>query len=148
MPPPTVDRRPPSTRHAVGRAQRERRIRRWAARLRADLCLAAEILLCLSAFGPQPILAARLAGTIMPHAEQFALRVGLTLVVCTASIAATLALARSIEHARQRAAVAAGDRTTEDLLSALLIGLTLVVAGAFAIWFVLVGGGAPVLAPR
>ncbi|HEY1273411.1 MAG TPA: hypothetical protein VGF25_00800 [Thermoleophilaceae bacterium] len=117
-------------------------------RLVAGGLLAIELLLCLSLLGPQP--AAWLwVGSQVDYLTGY-VTAGITTVMlgCLASLMLTMALAKRVDHAWKLVRRAAGhdqDRGALERIFAISVMLALIV---FSVWFVLIQGPGPTLAPK
>jgi hypothetical protein len=109
--------------------------------------LAVELLMCLSLFGPQP--AGWLwVGSQVQYVTGF-VTAGISTIMlgCIASLMLTMAAAKRVDHAWKLVRRAAGhhqERGALERIFAASVGLALVV---FAIWFFVIQGPNPTLAP-
>ncbi len=121
-------------------------------RQRGDRVLAAgilvlEALLCLSLLGPQP-LAWFWIGSQVEYLTGF-VTAGITTILlgCLASLMFTMVVAKHLDHAWKLVRRAGGhkqDRGALEVIFAASVGVTVV---AFGIWFFIVAGPGPSLAP-
>ena len=121
--------------------------RRRADNLLAHSLLALEVLLCLSLFGPQP-LAWLWVGSQVDYLTGY-VTAGISTVMlgCLASLMLTMAAAKRVDHAWKLVRRAAGhrqDRGALERIFALSVGVALVL---FTIWFLVIEGPGPSLAP-
>ena len=121
--------------------------RRRADNLLAHSLLALEVLLCLSLFGPQP-LAWLWVGSQVDYLTGY-VTAGISTVMlgCLASLMLTMAAAKRVDHAWKLVRRAAGHRQGRGALErifALSVGVALVL---FTIWFLVIEGPGPSLAP-
>jgi hypothetical protein len=121
--------------------------RRRADEVLAHLLLGVEIVLCLSLFGPQP-LAWLWVGSQVDYLTGY-VTAGISTVMlgCLASLMLTMAAAKRVDHAWKLVRRAAGHRQERGALErifAMSVGVALVV---FAIWFFVIEGPGPSLAP-
>lgn len=121
--------------------------RKQADGLLAHGLLAIEVVLCLSLFGPQP-LGWLWVGSQVQYLTGFVTAgIGTILIGCLASLMLTMALAKRVDHAWKLVRRAAGHRQERGALERIFaasVGLALVV---FAIWFFVIQGPGPTLAP-
>jgi hypothetical protein len=122
--------------------------RRRANKLLAAGLLALETLLCLSLFGPQP------AGWLWVGSQVEYLTGFVTAGISTimlgsiASLFLTVAIAKRVDHAWKLVRRAAGyhqERGALERIFAASVGIAVVV---FTVWFFIIQGPDPVLAPR
>jgi hypothetical protein len=122
--------------------------RRRANQLLAAALLALETVLCLSLFGPQP--AGWLwVGSQVEYLTGF-VTAGISTIMlgCLASLFLTMAAAKRVDHAWKLVRRAAGyhqERGALERIFAVSVVITLVV---FCVWFFLIQGPDPILAPR
>jgi hypothetical protein len=114
---------------------------------KADALLVCEILLCVSLFVVQPLGWYVLSGVLLPDPSALAGRLLLGMAGMGLSASATLALARRVDKLRlellpERAA------PPTDVLTVLLVGLTIVTVAIVGWWFLIDAGPEPLLAPR
>jgi hypothetical protein len=115
--------------------------------LRADLCLLAEILLCLSLFGPQPVTWLRVVDLVAPAAQPLSRGLAI-LAASTTSIVVTLALARGIDGKRRAWRQRAGKPQPGEVLEPLLVTLTIVFASLILTSVLVIqGAGIPYALP-
>ena len=123
-----------------------------AARRRADRLLAAgilalETLLCLSLLGPQPLGWFWVGSQVEYLTGAVTAGISTVMLGCLASLMLTMALAKRVDHAWKLVRRAAGhhqERGALEVIFAASVGITLV---AFGIWFLLIQGPGPSLAP-
>ena len=109
--------------------------------------LAVEVLLCLSLFGPQPIAWLWIGSQVDYLTGYVTAGIGTIMLGCLASLMLTMAAAKQVDHAWKLVRRAAGHRQERGALErifAVCVGVALVV---FAIWFLLIQGPSPSLAP-
>jgi hypothetical protein len=122
------------------------RRRRWDAVLAHGL-LAVELLLCLTLFGPQPLGWFWIGSQVDYQTGYVTAGIGTIMLGCLASLLLTMALAKRVDHAWKLVRRAAGHRQERGALErifTLSVGVALVL---FAIWFFVVQGPGPTLAP-
>jgi hypothetical protein len=120
--------------------------RRWD-NLLAHGLLALELVMCLSLFGPQP--AAWLwIGSQVEYLTGF-VTAGISTIMlgCLASLMLTMALAKRVDHAWKLVRRAAGHHQERGALERIFAASVAVAAVAFMVWFFLIEGPAPSLAP-
>jgi hypothetical protein len=123
----------------------ERR-RRFDELLAAGL-LALEILLCLSLLGPQPLAWLWIGSQVDYLTGYVTAGIATIMLGCLASLLLTMAAAKRVDHAWKLVRRAAGHRQERGALErifAVCVGVALLV---FAIWFLIIQGPGPSLAP-
>jgi len=121
--------------------------RKQADGLLAHGLLAIELLLCLSLFGPQPLAWLWVGSQVQYLTGYVTAGIATILLGCLASLMLTMALAKRVDHAWKLVRRAAGHRQERGALERIFaasVGIALVV---FAIWFFLIQGPGPSLAP-
>ena len=116
-------------------------------RLLAAFLLFIEALLCLSLFGPQP-LAWFWIGSQVEYQTGF-VTAGITTILlgCLASLMLTMVVAKQVDHAWKLTRRAGGhdqERGALEVIFAVCVAVTVV---GFGIWFFLIEGPGPSLAP-
>jgi hypothetical protein len=122
--------------------------RRRADGLLAHALLALELLLCLTLFGPQPLGWLWVGSQVDYLTGYVTAGIGTIMIGCLASLMLTMALAKRVDHAWKLVRRAAGhrqDRGALERIFAASVGIALVV---FAIWFFVIQGPGPSLAPN
>ncbi len=117
-------------------------------RLLAAAILAVETLLCVSLFGPQPA-AWMWVGSQVEYLTGF-VTAGISTIMlgCLASLMLTMVVAKRFDHAWKLVRRAGGHRQERGALERIFVisaGIALV---AFVVWFFLIQGPDPSLAPR
>lgn len=124
-----------------------------AGRRRADSLLAAavlvlEVLLCLTLWGPQPVGWLWVGSQVDYHTDSVSLGIAVAFAGMIATLMATLAIAARLDRAWRILRRAAGHEQREGMLVR-IFAVTAIVAGlAFLVWFVVLEGPAPSLAPQ
>jgi len=124
-----------------------------AGRRRVDGALAAvvlvlEVLLCLSLWGPQPVAWLWIGSQVDYQTGSVSLGIAVAFAGMIATLMLTLALATRLDRAWRILRRAAGHQQREGVLVR-IFAVTAIVAGlAFLVWFVVLEGPAPSLAPR
>ncbi len=116
-------------------------------RLLAYVLLAVELALCLSLIGPQPLGWLWVGSQIEYQTGYVTAGIATIMLGCLASLMLTMAAAGRVDHAWKLVRRAGGHRQERGALERIFatsIGLTLV---AFAVWFLVVQGPGPSLAP-
>lgn len=132
-------RRPPAR---AGRA------RRRFDRVLAHALLAVELLMCLSLFGPQPLWWFWV-GSQVQHLTGFVTAgIGTVMLGTLASLMLTMAAAKRVDHAWKLVRRAAGHRQEAGALERIFATSVGVAVVVFAIWFLVVQGPGPSLAPQ
>ena len=113
----------------------------------AHLLLALELVLCLSLFGPQPAAWLWIGSQVQYLTGYVTAGISTIMLGCLASLMLTMAAAKRVDHAWKLVRRAAGHRQERGALERIFaasVGVALVV---FGIWFFLIQGPAPSLAP-
>ena len=124
-----------------------------AARRRVDgalalLVLVVETLVCLSVWGPQPVAWLWIASQIDYLADSNFLGILVAFFGILASLMVTLALASRLDGLWRLLRRAAGHDQREGVLARIFGASAVIALIAFGIWFLLLEGPAPSLAPR
>jgi hypothetical protein len=109
--------------------------------------LTVEVLLCLSLFGPQPVAWLWIGSQVDYLTGYVTAGIATIMLGCLASLMLTMAAAKRVDHAWKLVRRAAGHRQERgafERIFAVCVGVALVV---FAIWFLLIQGPGPSLAP-
>jgi hypothetical protein len=109
--------------------------------------LAVELLLCLSLFGPQPTGWLWVGSQVQYLTGYVTAGISTIMLGCLASLMLTMAAAKRVDHAWKLVRRAAGyhqERGALERIFATSVGLALV---AFGIWFFLIQGPNPSVAP-
>jgi hypothetical protein len=123
-----------------------RRRRRMDALLAHGL-LAVELVLCLSLFGPQPLAWFWVGSQVDYQTGYVTAGIGTIMLGCLASLMLTLALAKRVDHAWKLVRRAAGHRQERGALERIFASSVGVALVLFVIWFFLIQGPGPTLAP-
>ena len=123
-----------------------------AGRRRADALLAAavlvlEVVLCLSLWGPQPVGWLWVGSQVDYLTGYVTAGIATVMLGCLASLMLTMALAKRVDHAWKLVRRAAGhrqDRGALERIFATSVGVALVI---FTVWFFVIQGPGPSLAP-
>ena len=121
--------------------------RRRVDALLAHGLLAIELALCLTLFGPQPLAWLWIGSQVDYLTGYVTAGIGTILIGCLASLMLTMALAKRVDHAWKLVRRAAGhrqDRGALERIFATSVGVALVL---FAVWFFVIQGPGPTLAP-
>jgi hypothetical protein len=121
--------------------------RRIADNLLAYLLLAVELVLCLSLFGPQPLGWLWVGSQVDYQTGYVTLGIATIMLGCLASLLLTMALAKRVDHAWKLVRRAAGHRQDRGALERIFVVSVGVALVLFAIWFLLIEGPGPSLAP-
>ena len=109
--------------------------------------LAVELLLCLSLFGPQPLGWLWIGSQVEYLTGYVTAGISTIMLGCLASLMLTMALAKRVDHAWKLVRRAAGHRQERGALERIFassVGIALLV---FAVWFFVIHGPGPTLAP-
>jgi hypothetical protein len=123
---------------------RERRLNKGL----AAALLAVETLLCLSLFGPQPAGWLWVGSQVEYQTGYVTAGISTILLGCIASLFLTMAVAKRVDHAWKLVRRAAGyhqERGALERIFAVSVGIAVI---AFGIWFFLIQGPDPLVAPR
>ena len=121
--------------------------RRRADGLLAHALLAVELVLCLTLFGPQPLGWLWIGSQVDYLTGYVTAGIGTIMLGCLASLMLTMALAKRVDHAWKLVRRAAGHRQERGALErifAMSVGVALVL---FTVWFLVIEGPGPSLAP-
>jgi hypothetical protein len=121
--------------------------RRRADALFAHGLLGIELVLCLSLFGPQPLAWFWIGSQVQYLTGYVTAGIGTIMIGCLASLMLTMALAKRVDHAWKLVRRAAGhrqDRGALERIFAASVGVALVL---FTVWFFVIEGPGPSLAP-
>jgi hypothetical protein len=113
----------------------------------AHALLALELLMCLSLFGPQPAAWLWIGSQVEYLTGYVTAGISTIMLGCLASLMLTMAGAKRVDHAWKVVRRAAGHRQERGALERIFaasVGVALVV---FSVWFLLIQGPAPSLAP-
>jgi hypothetical protein len=127
--------------------------RAGARRQRADgffalVVLLVEALLCLSVWGPQPLAWLWIGSQVTYHADSNMLGVVVAFFGILASLFITLALATRLDRFWRLLRRAAGHDQREGAMVRIFGATAVIALVAFSVWFLLLEGPAPTLAPR
>ena len=134
--------------HYRGAPERGGPGRRRTDALLAIAVLALEVLLCLSLWGPQPLAWLWVGSQVAYKADSNMLGIAVTFFGILASLFVTLALTTRLDRFWRLLRRAAG-HDQRDGVMVRIFGATAVIAlVAFSVWFLLLEGPAPSIAPR
>jgi hypothetical protein len=114
----------------------------------AGLVLALESLVCLTLWGPQPVAWLWVGSQVDYHAESITLALLVTFAGMMATLMLTLGLAARMDRAWRILRRAAGHDQQEGVLPRIFAVTAIVALVLFSVWFWLIEGPAPSLAPR
>jgi hypothetical protein len=109
--------------------------------------LAVELVMCLSLFGPQPAAWLWIGSQVQYLTGFVTAGISTIMLGCLASLMLTMAAAKRVDHAWKLVRRAAGHRQERGALERIFAASVGVALVAFAIWFFLIQGPAPSLAP-
>ena len=124
-----------------------------AGRRRADAAMAAvifalEVLLCLTLWGPQPVAWLWVGSQVDYHTGSVTAGIAVAFAGMIGTLMLTLAIATRLDRAWRILRRAAGHEQRDGVLVR-IFAVTAIVAGlAFLVWFVVLEGPAPSLAPQ
>ena len=121
--------------------------RRRVDALLAHGLLAIELVLCLSLFVPQPLAWLWVGSQVDYLTGYVTAGIGTILLGCLASLMLTMALAKRVDHAWKLVRRAAGHRQDRGALERIFAGSVGIALLVFAIWFLVIQGPGPSLAP-
>jgi hypothetical protein len=114
----------------------------------AAAVLALEVLLCLTLWGPQPVAWLWVGSQVDYHTGSVSLGIATAFAGMIGTLMITLAVCARLDRAWRILRRAAGHEQREGVL-ARIFAVTAIVAGlAFLVWFVILEGPAPTLAPQ
>ena len=122
------------------------RRRRWDALLAHGL-LAVELLLCLTLFGPQPLAWFWIGSQVDYQTGYVTAGIATIMLGCLASLLVTMALAKRVDHGWKLVRRAAGHRQERGALERIFAISVAVAFVIFTVWFLVVQGPGPSLAP-
>ena len=110
--------------------------------------LALEVLLCLTLWGPQPVAWLWVGSQVDYHSGSVSVGIATAFAGMIATLMVTLAICARLDRAWRILRRAAGHEQRDGVL-ARIFAATAVVAGlAFLVWFVILEGPAPTMAPQ
>ena len=109
--------------------------------------LAVELVLGLSLFGPQPLAWFWIGSQVDYQTGYVTAGIGTIMLGCLASLMLTMALAKRVDHDWKLVRRAAGHRQERGALERIFASSVGVALVLFAIWFFLIQGPGPSLAP-
>ena len=109
--------------------------------------LAVELLLCLTLFGPQPLGWFWIGSQVDYQTGYVTAGIGVIMLGCLASLLLTMALAKRVDHAWKLVRRAAGHRQDRGALERIFAISVAVAFVIFTVWFLVVQGPGPSLAP-
>jgi hypothetical protein len=124
-----------------------KRRRRWDGLLAHGL-LAVELLLCLTLFGPQPLAWFWVGSQVDYQTGYVTAGIAVIMLGCLASLLLTMALAKRVDHAWKLVRRAAGHRQERGALERIFAISVAVAFVIFTIWFLVIQGPGPSLAPN
>ncbi len=124
-------------------SDRRRRMDEWL----AHGLLAVEVVLCLSLFGPQPLAWLWIGSQVDYQTGYVTAGIATIMLGCLASLMLTMAGAKRVDHAWKLVRRAAGHRQERGALERIFASCVGVAVVAFAIWFLLIQGPGPSMAP-
>jgi hypothetical protein len=122
-------------------------------RRRTDALLAAavlvlESLVCLTLWGPQPVAWLWVGSQVDFHADSITLALAVTFFGMIATLMITLGIATRLDRVWRILRRAAGHEQREGILPRIFAVTAIVALVLFTLWFVIIEGPAPSLAPR
>ena len=124
-------------------SERRRRADEWL----AHALLAVEVLLCLSLLGPQPIAWLWIGSQVDYLTGYVTAGIATIMLGCLASLLLTMALGKRVDHAWKLVRRAAGHKQERGALERIFAASVAIALIAFGIWFLLIQGPGPSLAP-
>ena len=121
--------------------------RRGADRLLAGALLLIETLLCVSLWGPQPIAWLWVGSQVDYQLDSVTAGITVAFVGMLITLFVTLALAKRVDYAWRLVRRAAGYEQRDGALNMIFIVSLLIAGTAFLIWFFIIVGPGPSLAP-
>jgi hypothetical protein len=144
-----IGRRPGTAplRYRVDPERGSKRRRRTDATL-AALVLVLESLVCLTLWGPQPVAWLWIGSQIDYRTDSITLALAVTFFGMIATLMVTLGIATRLDRAWRILRRAAGHDQQEGVLPRIFAVTAIVALVLFSLWFVIIEGPAPSLAPR
>ncbi len=121
--------------------------RRAADNLLAHGLLAIEVVLCLSLLGPQPLAWLWIGSQVDYLTGYVTAGIATVMVGCLASLMLTMAVAKRVDHAWKLVRRAAGHEQERGALERIFATSVAIALVVFAVWFLIVEGPGPSLAP-
>jgi hypothetical protein len=121
--------------------------RRTADRMLAHALLAIEIVLCVSLWGPQPMAWLWVGSQVDYQLDSITAAITVAFVGMLATLFITLAIAIRVDYAWRLVRRAAGYEQREGAINKIFIVSLLIVGTAFMIWFFIIEGPGPTVAP-
>jgi hypothetical protein len=134
--------------HYRGEPERGGSSRRRLDGLFAALVLLVEALLCLSVWGPQPLGWLWIGSQVDYHADSNMLGIVIAFFGILASLFITLAITTRLDRFWRLLRRAAGHDQREGAMVRIFGATAVIALIAFSVWFLLLEGPAPSLAPR
>jgi hypothetical protein len=122
--------------------------RRTVDRVLAGLLLTVETLLCVSLWGPQPIGWLWFGSQVNYWTGSVSAGISSAFVGMLITLFVTLAVAKRLDHAWRLVRRAAGYEQREGALNWIFVVSLLIAGSAFLVWFFLIQGPGPQLAPQ
>jgi hypothetical protein len=122
--------------------------RRRTDRAFALLLLFIELVLCLSLFGPQPLFWLWAGSQVQYLTGLVTAGISTIMLGCLASLFLTMVLAKRVDHAWKLVRRAAGYRQERGALERIFATSVIVALVLFSIWFFVIEGPGPSIAPR
>ncbi len=113
----------------------------------AGIVLVAEVVVCLSVWGPQPVAWLWVGSQIDYHTGSVSAGIAVAFIGMILSIVATLAVAARLDELWKLLRRAAGYDQREGMLARIFFVTAVIVGGAFLFWFVIIEGPAPSFSP-
>jgi len=130
-----------------GRAPTSAR-RRHVDNLLAWALLAVELVMCLSLFGPQPLGWLWVGSQVDYLTGYVTAGIATVMIGCLASLMLTMAAAKRVDYAWKLVRRAAGHDQERGALERIFILGVVIALLVFAVWFLIIQGPGPSLAPR
>jgi ABC-type uncharacterized transport system permease subunit len=124
-----------------------------AARQTADkglayLLLAVETLLCVSVWGPQPMGWLWVGSQVKYQTDSITAGIVVAFSGMLLTLFVTLAIAKRVDHAWKLVRRAGGIHQERGALERIMLVALMIVGAVFAVWFFVIAGPGPSLAPR
>jgi hypothetical protein len=121
--------------------------RRRADNVLAYALLAVELVLCLSLFGPQPLGWLWVGSQVDYQTGYVTAGIATVMLGCLTSLMLTMAIAKRVDHAWKLVRRAAGHHQERGALERIFVASVAIAMVAFLVWFLLIEGPGPSLAP-
>lgn len=134
--------------HYRGSPERGGARRRRTDGLLAHAVLALEVLVCLTLWGPQPVAWLWVGSQVDYRTDSVSLGIAVAFAGMIGTLMLTLAFASRLDRLWRILRRAAGHEQREGVLARIFATTAVIAGAAFLVWFVILEGPAPSLAPQ